>query len=209
MTAQMGGLRITEMDWIGQHTLEVRYETNLVDRFFQLYAGRKLVGVSETMVGRVVLGQVMPTLIPPPMTLLAVTPDDRLTNFGHKLPPRPWNRYRLDWSANSYPPDSRFFDVEASPAAGEEPETLLARVEYLGDISYSFDLPELTSGGLWQYRLTPRDNALPLGNAGTAETVEIAALVYPADVALDEDGNRFQVALVEGVATISFDWGDA
>lgn len=99
------------------------------------------------------------------------------------------------------------FESEAKAAAGEEPETLLARVEYLGDISYSFDLPELTSGGLWQYRLTPRDNALPLGNAGTAETVEIAALVYPADVALDEDGNRFQVALVEGVATISFDWG--
>lgn len=206
MSAQMGGLKITDMRWVGPHTLQVKIATNLFNRFFQLYAGRRLVGVTESTTARRILGQVMPTRISAPMTVLAVTPDDRLTDFGPQLPPRPWNRYRLDWSAASYPPDSRFFDLTSSPAAGEEvdEETVLARIEYFGDISYRFDLPELTEGGLWKYRLTPRDDALPQGNAGTSATVEIAALVYPADLVLDEDGNRFAVEVESGSLTASF-----
>lgn len=208
MPAQMGGLRVLGLQWAGQHTLEAVISSNLVNRFFQLYAGRKLVGVTETPLARRIRGQVMPTAIPAPMTVLAVTLADRLTNFGPLLPRRPWNRYRLDWEANSYPADSKFFDVTASLAAGEEvaPTNLIARVEYVGDIAYSFELPELTSGGLWKYTLTPRDNALPIGNAGTPATVEIAALVYPADVVLDANGNRFQVAVDEGVATLTFQY---
>ena len=206
MTAQMGGLQVTDLNWVGQHTLEVRFVTNLLNRFYQLYAGRRLVGVTDSTTTRRIRGQVMPTDVPAPMTVLAVTPDDRLTDFGPQLPSRPWNRYRLDWSATSYPADSRFFDLASSPAAGEDVDAanVLARIEYVGDVAYSFDLPELTTGGLWKYRLTPRDNALPLGNAGTAAEVEIAALVYPADLVLRSDGNRFAAAVASATVNISF-----
>lgn len=206
MTAQMGGLQITDAKWVGQHSLQVSFVTNLVGRFFQLYAGRRLVGVTATTSTRRVIGQVMPSLIPAPMTLLAVTPDDRQTNFGPKLPPRPWNHYQLNWSTSSYPTDARFFDLTAATAAGGEVDdtNLIARIEYVGDIAYNFDLPELVSGGLWTYRLTPRDDALPRGNAGTPAEVEIAALVYPKDLKLRPDGNRFTASVEEGVLTCSF-----
>lgn len=206
MPAQMGGLQLTAMQWTGPHTLEVKFVTNLVDRFFQLYAGRRLVGVTESMTARRVRGQVMPTRISAPMTVLAVTPPDRLTDFGPLLPPRPWNRYLLDWNAEDFPADSRFFDLTSSPAADQEIDDsrVLARIEYVGDVSYSFDLPELTSGGLWKYRLTPRDNALPLGNAGTVATVEIAALVYPVDLLRNAAGERFTAEVEAGVVNLSF-----
>lgn len=208
MSAQMGGLQITDAKWIGQHSLQISFASNLVNRYFQLYAGRRLVGVTETTRARRIIGQVMPTLIPAPMTVLAVTPDDRLTDYGPQLPPRPWNRYRLDWSTSAYPSDAKFFDLAASTVAGGAVDSanLIARIEYVGDIAYSFDLPELTSGGLWTYRLTPRDDALPLGNPGTPEEVEIAALVYPKDLALRSDGNRFTAAVEAGVLTCEFSY---
>ncbi len=206
MSAQMGGLKITDMQWTGPHTLQVKFASKLLNRFFQLYAGRRLVGVTESTTARRILGQLMPTRISAPMTVLAVTPSDRLTNFGPQLPRRPWNRYVLDWTADDYPADSRFFDLTSSPAADEEvsDSNLLARIEYVGDIAYSFDLPELTAGGLWKYRLTPRDNALPLGNAGTPQTVEVAALVYPADLVRNAAGERFTCEIEAGAVHLSF-----
>ncbi len=206
MAAFLGGLQITSMRWGGMHSLGVNFLSVYTDRYVQIYSGRKLVGVTSSLSATRVVGQVDPSRCPPPITLLAVLVADRLTDFGPQLPRRPWNTFRLDWSAVDYPDDSKWFDVTGSEAAGEpaSADNLLAQVEFVGDADYSFELPPLESGGAWEYTITPRDDALPLGNPGTPDSVSIDARVYPPDVTLRSDGKRFLASVEDGVLTVAF-----
>lgn len=208
MAAFLGGLQITSMRWNGLHALGVNFLSVYTDRYVQIYSGRKLVGVTSSLSATRVVGQVDPSRCPPPITLLAVAVADRLTDFGPQLPRRPWNQYRLAWSAVDYPDDAKWFDITGSQAAGEsaDPTNLLAQVEFIGDADYTFELPPLESGGAWEYVVTPRDDSLPDGNAGTPDSVSITARVYPPDVALRSDGKRFLVSIADGVLTASFSY---
>lgn len=210
MTASLGEFRISAIEWSGRHALTVEVESPHVDRYWQMYAGRRLVGVSTYLGQKRVIGQVMPTHCATPITIVMVDTVDRATDFGNSLPRRPWNRFRFGWSASAFPADSRWFAISASPAAGEAVDysTFLARVAYVGNGAYGFDLPAVNECGQWLYGVTPFDDAVPNGNAGTPAELAVDALVYPPDIAIGDDDQRLTAEMVADDLVVSFayDW---
>ncbi|MES2793208.1 MAG: hypothetical protein V4719_26600 [Planctomycetota bacterium] len=208
MGASLGEFTVEDISWAGRNALTVTIATAHTDRFVQIYAGRKLVGVSNFAGQLSATGQVQPTHCPTPITVLIVDSADRATNFGSQLPRRPWNRFRIGWNAASFPTDSRWFAICASPAANEPVDysLALARVAYLGDGSYGFELPAVNANGEWIYGVMPLDDAMPFGNAGTPAEMAVDALVYPPDVAIDENGRRLTAAIADGVLNVGFDF---
>lgn len=210
MTASLGMFHISTIEWSGRHALTVEVESPLTERYWQMYAGRRLVGISTYLGQKRVVGQVIPTHCTTPITIVMVDNVDRFRDFGNSLPDRPWNRFRFRWSATSFPADSRWFAISASPAAGAEVDysTFLARVAYVGDGAYAFDLPAVNECGQWKYGLTPFDDAVPNGNAGTPAELAVGALVYPPDIFIDDDEQRLTAAIVDDdlVVNFAYDW---
>ncbi len=209
MAASLSRYTITDIYWSGRRALTVELETEYTDRHIQMYAGRKLVGVSNR--GQlIVTGQAEPTHCPTPILIVMVETADRLTDFSALLPRRPWNRYRLGWTAAGYPADSKWFAIHASPDAGEpvDYDSVLSRVAYIGDQTYSFELPAIDECGAWTWGVLPRDNAVTDGNPGTAAEQSVDAVVYPPDVFLEDDDQRLAVSINAGVLTVGFqyDW---
>ena len=209
MTAQLGELRITGIEWTGQRALSVEVETTRADLYLQLYAGRRLAGVSERSGSGRVTGQVL-SKSPIPLTIVLVPAAERETDYGQRLPRRPWNQYRVNWSATGFPADTKWFDV-AQSAEGESVDfaTAQSRVPfYEGLEAYSFELEPFDESGTYEVGIRPRDDALPDGNPGTAATLTIPASVYPPDVQLNEDGTRLSVNVSDGnlEASFQYDW---
>lgn len=210
MPASLSRYRLNRIYWSGRHALTVEISTSYVDRYVQVYAGRRLAGVSQYPGQNRVVAQVEPTHCPTPIYIVLAETADRLTDFGALLPRRPFNRYRFGWAAESFPADSRWFAIFGSPAAGDDVDydTVLAKVEYLGDSTYYFDLPAVNDCGTRTYGIQSLDDALPDGNASAAGELGIETLVYPPDVAIDEDNQRLQASIAGGVLTVGFayDW---
>lgn len=208
MTASLGEFKIEEISWSGRHALTVRIDTARTDRFIQIYAGRKLVGVSKAPGVLTVTGQVQPTHCPTPITIVTVDGADRDTEYGARLPRRPWNRWRVAWSATSYPADSRWFAISASPMADAavDYDVILARVSYIGNGTYAFDLPAVNECGQWTYGVAPYDDAMPAGNRGTTDEMSVNALVYPPDLLTRDDGTRFTADIADGLLTVDFEF---
>ncbi|NOX55576.1 MAG: hypothetical protein GXP27_14285, partial [Planctomycetes bacterium] len=124
------------------------------------------------------------------------------------LPVRPTNLYRLTWSANGYPSDTKGFRITASRQAGQAPDptNVLGTVNWIGNGNYSFNIPAraINRSGQWQFDITPFDDAHPNGNPGTAARVTINAQVYPPDVLRLSDGQRFDINESGGIAIVSF-----
>lgn len=207
----LGGMTPFKTGWLGPRAVFVEFASDLTDSVYQLYAGRKLIGSTISPRERRVSGQLLVDDAPCPLTVVRVPSANRLTDYGPLLPAQPFNRFALEWAAAGYPADAKCFEITASLVAGDpaDPDNVLARVEYIGDRSYRFQLPPLPSGGVWTYRITPRDDALPSGNAGTATDVEVDAVLPPADLEMDDDGNRFSLALSAGELTASFEYAEA
>jgi hypothetical protein len=198
MSFYLGGHTITAAGWNGPRAVFVDFVSQyLTGWHWQLYAGRSLIGVTHSPTARRVAGQLLADEAPASLTLIRVDGASRLTDYGSLLPDVPWNRYALEWEPSGYAADASHWDLTASPAAGEavDDTNLIARIEYTGDKPYRFVLPPLPTAGEWIYRLTPRDNALPLGNAGTAANVTITAELPPPDFALQDGGNRFTLSV--------------
>lgn len=206
---QLGGFTLTRAGWAGPLAVYLDFVAEASGFFYQLYANRSLIGSTDSPGERRIVGLVPPSEIPAPLTVIRVAPSQLLTDFGPELPPVPWNRFRLRWSAGGFPPDSDHFDIDVAPAPSSpfDPELVVARVPFIGNGEYQFELPPIAGSGLWQYAVVPRDNAKPLGNAGTAAVVNILALVPPPDVAQDDDGHRFTVSAAGGVLTAAFEYG--
>lgn len=205
----LGGQTIVGAGWVGPRAVYVDFVSEYtVGWHWQLYAGRTLIGVSTTSASRQVVGQLIADEAPAPLMLIRVDAANRSTNFGTLLPEAPWHRYRLNWTATSYPADTSHFDVLASPAAGEpvDDSEPVARVSYRGDGDYSFTPAPLPTAGEWNYRIVPRDNALPLGNAGTATDITIEAAMAPPDLPIDTDGNRFTLTVEAGDLVAAFSY---
>lgn len=206
----MSEFGITSIEWDGRNALTVEIATAKTDRFVQMYAGKRLAGVSTYPGQNIVTGQVQPTHCPTPITIILVDPVDRNTNFGAKLPRRPWNRWIAYWSATSFPADSKWFTVSMSAAAGEAVDytKVLARVAYIGDGAYRFELPAVNECGQSTTGITSWDDALPNGNEGGNEELAVEALVYPPDVAIDENDQRLACSILGDVVKVAFnyDW---
>lgn len=208
MSAFLGGFAITFIGWAGPNAVDVRFSTLETGWLYQLYAGRTRIASTQLSTERRLVGQLFPDDTPTPLTVVRVSVADRLTNFGPRLPAWPWNRFRLAWSASSYPADTRYWDILASPAAGEavDANNLVGRVLFAGDGDYQFAAPPLASSGEWTYRVTPRDQTFPAGNAGDSEEVAVNALVLPKDVTEDADGNRFSLIAAGGNLVAAFEY---
>lgn len=202
-----GGMTPYRTGWLGPRAVYVDFLSEYTSGWlFQLYAGRRLIGATASPRERRVSGQLLVEDAPCPLTLLRVRPGLRWRDFSSHLPRLAWNRYVLQWQVDAYPPDAKAFEITSSRIAGEpvDPSHVLALVPYAGNRQYEFPLPPIASSGVWVYRLTPRDDAEPSGNAGDSVDVTIDAVVPPADVRLDDAGQRFSLEVVDGELTATF-----
>lgn len=210
MSWYLGGMTIVGVGWAGAQAVWVDFVSQYTSGWrWQLYANRTLIGITDAPGERRIIGQLPPTDIPFPLTLIRVLESDALTDYGDELPAQPWNRYRLRWSGAGLAADTHHFDVigAAGPGEAADASLVVARVPYVGNIDYSHELVAVTESGTWQFGIVPRDDALPLGNAGTVATVNVEAVVMPPDVEQDADGNRFTLSAEAGVVTASFQYG--
>ena len=203
----LGGHTIVGAGWTGYRGVRVDFVSQFTAGWFwQLYANRTLIGRTSSPTQRSVIGQLIPSTTDCPLTLVRVDPGSVLVDYGDRLPDLPWNRFGLDWSAESYPADSHHFEITGSRVADGPVDStnLLANVPFAGDGAYSFILPPITDTGEWSYSVTSRDDALPLGNAGTVQTVSIDALVPPPDFTPTQRGNRFRLLVEDSVIITRF-----
>lgn len=206
MAASLSRYLLQSVEWIGRRALHVEITTSYTDRYIQLYAGRKLAGVSAYPGQNRVVAQVEPTHCPTPITLVMVEIADRFTDFGAKLPRRPFNREILRWSQSSGAADLKWYAVYGSSAAGDPVDytTVIARVPYIGDGAYQFELPAVDEYGEFTYGLTAIDDALPAGNEGTPAELAATLSPYPPDVLSDDNDQRLTPSIAAGVLTVAF-----
>jgi len=206
---QLGGMTITNTGWLGPQAVYVDFvSTYGVGYLWQLYANRTLIGATTLSSERRIVGMLQPSGVPAVLTLLLVPAGEVRTDYGQQIPPGPWNRYLLNWNQSGGDADLDRWDITSGPAPSTDPDptNVLGAVPYYGDRAYSFALPPLDLPGPWRYAVTPRDNAKPLGNAGTPVVIEIPAATPPPDVQFNSDGTRFSVAVASGVLTATFTW---
>lgn len=209
MAAYLGGMTIVKAGWLGQRSLFVEFVSDYTSGWlWQLYANRTLIGRTSSPRERRVVGQLLDAAVPAPLTLLRVDSANALTDYGASLPAQPWNRFALEWTAAGYPSDAHHFEVTGSLEAGEavDADNVLANIPFTGNGPYRFVLPPLASAGDWSFAITPRDDALPAGNAGTVEEVTITAAVPPPDLPFDDEGDRFTLSAEAGVVTAAFSY---
>jgi hypothetical protein len=209
MSALLGGFAITSAAWIGANTLLVRFDSTYVDRFHQLYLGRTLIGISGSFAARNVQGVGSPSHYPEELQLVAVTADDRLTDFGWALPPRPYNRVNLGWTTAGWGAAGvKKIEIVAGDAPGGAVDVanVLARIPFDTDRTYGFVTDPLEGSGTWNFGVAGRDGTLPLGNRGTELDIACAINARPPDVALAGDGTRLTESVSAGNWNIGFSY---
>lgn len=205
----LGGFTITSMGWLGPRAVFVDFETTYINKFHQLYAGKELIGVTSALAETRIVGQLDPSPSPRPILLLAVQPADRLTDFSSGFPPRPWNRFDLDWSGVGMPADTKEFIVTSGtiPGGAVDDSNELGRVPFTSaGLPYTFHTDPVDEGGLWNLRVRAIDNARPSGNVGTAANVSDTAYIHPPDVLMNASGGRLTATVVNGIVAIDFDY---
>ena len=203
----MGGHLIRRVYWLSQTALRVEFSSSYGTNYhYQLYAGRCLIGTTSTPAQRVIVGHLQPAAWPPHLTLLAVDKDKRQTDYGDTLPPRPYNRVKLQFTASSWPADSKYIDVtgSATPGGAVVDSNLIERVLYDTDRQYTVLTKPLPGTGTWSFEVFGRDDRLANGNAGDVLELSQAVLAHPPDVALGSDGSRLAVSVASQTATITF-----
>lgn len=206
----LGGMTVVAVGWVNPMVAYVDFVSQYDDGWlWQLYSNRTLVGATRIPSERRVFGQIAASVLPSPLTLVRVDQASVLVDYGPDLPDPPWlpsNSYRMNWATSGMSADTDHFDVIRSDAAGESIDTsnVLARVPFVVDGSYTFDLPPFDANGGWAVGIVPRDDAYPLGNPGTTVQDTVTILTAPPDVQIQEDGSRFSVAVAGGVLTASF-----
>lgn len=203
----LGGFQITRTSWIGHHALAVTFTSTYgVSYQYQLYAGRSLVGVTLRPDDRRVVGQVRPSVWPQHLTLLAVTPANRLTDYGTQLPRRPFNKVRLSFDVASWT-DGRWIDVTAGtvPGGAVDATNRIIREAYRVDGSYQLVTAPLAGSGQWNFEVAGRDNKDPDGNLGTALALNQTIDAHPPDVVANSSGQRLTVSHALGTVTAAYD----
>lgn len=199
----LGNCHITDARWIGPFDLRVEFVTEHTAKLHQLYVGRSLMACTETFGDSVLFAIVQPSLYPQHLTLLAVEPSEKATDFGANLPPRPFNRVKVGFSTVGWPADSKLIVMTAgdTPGGAVNSENELLRIEH--DIARSYEVigPPMSGTGDWNFELTGQDK---VGNAGTAAAFEQHVYAHPPDVAFADDGTRFTAQASGGVLNVTF-----
>lgn len=204
----LGGLSITGGQWVGATSISVSFSTTWGTSYlYQLYAGRTLIGATSSRRQRKIVGQLVPTEWPQYLQVLAVAPADRDTDFGGSLPPRPYNRAKVHFTATAWPADSKTIEIRAgnSPGGAVDPENVVARAVFNGNRAYELTTEPLEGSGAWSLEVVGRDGRLSGGNEGDALAVSVDVIATPPDVSLDPSTlRRFSAVCSGGVVSISF-----
>lgn len=200
---QLGQCEITAARWIGAFDLAVAFVSNHPSKLIQLYVGRTLSGVSESPGDGQIVAIVQPSLYPQHLTLLAVDPADKQTDFGADLPPRPFNRVKIGFSTSGWPADAKLILLTSGSVPDEAPQADQELLRIPVDIprTYTVVSPPMPGTGDWQFRLTGQD---AVGNAGDHEEFTQHVYAHPPDVAFNDDGTRFAAQAVGGVLNVQF-----
>ncbi len=207
MPPYLGGFRIVRAAWLNRHSLQVRFASTWGENYYhQIYAGRSLVGVTNSPSDRVVIGAVKPSLWPQHLTLLAVSPTRKETNYGDALPRRPYNRARLRFTVSGYPSDAEFLDVTAGtvPGGAVSAGNRIARVLYDVDREYEVLSPPLAGSGTWNFAVQGVDDKPDTGNAGASAAIAAPGiLAHPPDVP-QTNSVRVSASIAGGIATLTY-----
>ena len=207
MPIYLGGLRITNAAWLSTTGLRVDFVTNYDDRYYQLYAGRTLVGVTQAIDDTHVVAVLKPSLYPQYLQLVAVEQGQQQTDFGAQLPQRPYNKVRLGFLTAFTA--AEFVRVTASPAPGQpvSAANILENILFDTDRAYTYVSPPLSGSGTWEFEAAGIDLA---GNIGEPLPFTAAGLLaIPPDLQLRADGRRLTSQSVDGITTISFSYSNA
>lgn len=202
----LGGHTIRKAGWVNPGAVFVDFVSQYTSGWiWQLYCNRQLCGATRGPGERRVVGEIVASPLPAPLTLIRVDAAHAFDDFGAELPAVPCNRYRLDWTSSGESSDTHHFDVcQGVESGGALDETnIVGRVPYAGDGSYSFVLPPFQADGTWSVGVVPRDDAYPAGNAGTAIETTVSVVTPPPDVAWSGD-QRFSASIAGGVLTVGF-----
>lgn len=198
----LGGATFLSANAVGRNRVSVTFSTGYTDRLWQLYVGRRWIGVTDRVTDWRVSGVVIPTPWPEPLSLVGVDPVHRLTDFGSKLHDRPYNRRRIEFSVSSTVDFDRVEVTRSSDAGEDVDETNIVAALQIVPTStrYRLDLPQLTRRGEWEHHLWSVDARPTAGNRTHFASTTIPAAVYPRDFL---GSSRFEVASVSG-GTIAF-----
>lgn len=209
MTAPyLGGFKIKAIGWLGPQSVIVVFSSSYGSSYlYQLYAGRTLIGVTRGTGDRSIIGSLSPSEWPQHLTLLAVAPENRLTDYGASLPLRPYNKVKLTFSTSSWPSDAKLIELSAGTAVGGAVDTtnVLKRVFYETDGTFTIYSTPMPGTGQWNFEIAGRDDKPPDGNRGTALAVSADVIAHPPDVVLQDDNTRFSVSIASGTATVTFE----
>lgn len=203
----LGGMTVSAIGWINPTVIYVDFVSQFTDGWlWQLYSNKSLIGCTRIPSERRVVGQIVAAALPAPLTLVRVDSANILTDYSAFLPAGAWSRYRLNWTTSGMSADTDHFDVVEGDAPGGaiDVANILARVPFTADGNYTFELPPFEQNGNWAVGIVPRDNAIPLGNAGATSSQTVTVLACPPDVQFDSNGRRLQVSIAAGVATVTF-----
>lgn len=205
------GTHITAARWLGPHEIQVTFETSHTGHH-QLYVGRRLSGTTSVTSARTLRGQVEPSATPPPLQVIAVEDSETATEFGSSLPDRPYNLHTISWEATGIEADTDRFVITRATAVDTNPSVFDGAEPYVSGVTaYSYDTPAIEASGNWRFGITPYDSACGAdhdtrGNAGTQALATVVAEVYPPDVALQSDNQRFTTTASGGTLTVSFEY---
>lgn len=205
----LGGLRITGVRWSGKTTIAVRFSSSYGNAYqYQLYAGRRMIGCTSITSERVISGTLTPSDSPQHLTVLAVEPTRANTDYGSRLPMRPYNVVRIGFTTSGWT-DAEKIEVSSGAGAGDAVDASNVIATRLFDTNrrYTVDTPPLAETGQWNFEVAGRDGTEPNGNRGTALALSANVVVYPPDVTLNANGSRFSVSIDSQVATVTYGLG--
>jgi len=201
------GMQITAVEGISNSSFLATFESSYEGLYlYQIYVGRTLAGVTESPWERSVVAQYIPSIYPEHLQLLAISPDQRNTDYGADLPDRPYNRVKLTFDTTGMDANTQILEVSAGtePDGAVDVDNVIASEIYRGERSYQLVTEPLGPGGEWNFEVAGRDGTKPDGNRG--DPLEISATIasHPPDVEPDGDGERFSVTADTGVLTIAY-----
>ena len=204
MPGETGGITLTGLEWLGTPPRSVLVEfahTPATPRHYQLYAGRRQIGQSAGAGVRVITGSLLPSVIPEPLALVAVLPEERTLDLGDAMPPRPFARVRIKVTAAGFPADSDWIELRSgtSPGGSVVDTNVVGRLPWRGNGVYTFDVGPLASG-TWNFRAVGID---AVGNAGTVLNFSHVVTAMPPDVARNASNGRFSLATASGTLTVT------
>lgn len=205
------GTVITAANWLGPHEIQVTFSSSHTGHH-QLYVGRRRAGRTTQKAERTIRAQMLPSVTPAPLQVIAVEDTEVETDYGSSLPDRPYNLHTISWDATGIDADTDRFVVTKATAVDTDPDVFDGAEPYVSGVTaYSYDTPAIEASGNWRFGITPYDTACgddhdTRGNAGTEALATVVAEVYPPDVALQSDRQRFNVSASGGTLTVSFSY---